>query len=173
MLSYRPVKANNWPTCFGSKTQARQQQVHSHSSRIPFNLGEKLNYNITFYGEHPKLIEIVSRSLDGGTLMSVGGSGNVSSTATNSNNIIGSVVGGGTQGGTLIITTSAAQSDPSLYTNEINSTAITSTNTNSINSNANNNQTLNMGNLTKVAAIDKSSDGRLNHNDGNVTTINR
>lgn len=107
--------------------------------------------------------------------MSVGGSsGQVSGTATNSNNIIGSVVGGGTQGGTLIITTSSAQSDPtSIFNNDISSTATTSTNANSINSNANNNQSLNMGNLTKAAVIDKSSDTRLNHSDGNAATINR
>lgn len=84
------------------------------------------------------------------------------------------MVSGGTQGGTLIITTSSAQSDTSsLFNNDINSTAITTTNANSINTNANNNQSLSMGNLTKVATIDKASELRLNHSDGNATTINR
>lgn len=160
------ARANSWPTHFGNKPQVHPQLVCTNPAHFPIVFAK------------PKVIRlivvVVLGVTDGGTLMSVGGSsGQVSGASTNSNNIIGSVVSGGTQGGTLIITTSSPQSDPSSIFNDISSTSITSTNANSINSNANNNQSLSMGNLSKAAVIDKSSDTRLNHNDGNAATINR
>lgn len=105
--------------------------------------------------------------------MNVAGTvGNVSSTNTNSNNVIGSVVGGNTSSGTLIITTSTASDSSSIFNNDINTTPMSSTNANSIITNANSNQTISLGNLTKITASEKL-EPKLNHNDGNTTTINR
>ncbi|XP_055309269.1 uncharacterized protein LOC129573097 [Sitodiplosis mosellana] len=74
------------------------------------------------------------------------------------------LLGTNAAGNTVIITTSSASDGSSIIFNDMNTT---STIANSINTN-NSNQTINLGNLTVTAASEK-----MNHNDGNATTINR
>lgn len=81
----------------------------------------------------------------------------------NSSQATNTLLGTNAAGNTLIITTSTASDGSSIIFNDINTT---STIANSINTN-NSNQTINLGNLTVT------SSEKLNHNDGNATTINR
>lgn len=82
---------------------------------------------------------------------------NVNANSTQGGNTL---LGTNAAGNTLIITTSSASDGSSIIFNDMNTT---STIANSINTN-NSNQTINLGNLTSE---------KMNHNDGNATTINR